>query len=131
MTQAWNRATTNQKMLLQPGQLLTMLASAPCQEAQTDGFHLPSKGASNWNDTVRFSSWCLTSREQVVQGGPPTLLQSSSSAWNHAWHKPACCHSDNLRMLISIVITQPQVYKQPSSPTRLQWAWSSSSYAVD
>ncbi|KAH7975514.1 hypothetical protein HPB52_002342 [Rhipicephalus sanguineus] len=95
-------------------QLLTMLASAPCQEAQTDGFHLPSKGASNWNDTARFSSWCLTSREQVVQGGPPTLLQSSSSAWNRAWQCPVFDSTASLPVATPIISECSSASSSPS-----------------
>ncbi|KAL3191213.1 hypothetical protein MRX96_018783 [Rhipicephalus microplus] len=95
-------------------QLLTMLASAPCKEALTDGFHLPSKGASNWNDTARFSSWCLASRVHVVQGGPPTLLQSSSSAWNHAWQCPVFDSTTSLPVVTPIISECSSASSSPS-----------------
>ncbi|KAL3205164.1 hypothetical protein MRX96_052991 [Rhipicephalus microplus] len=95
-------------------QLLTMLASAPCKEALTDGFHLPSKGASNWSDTARFSSWCLASRVHVVRGGPPTLLQSSSSAWNHAWQCPVFDSTTSLPVVTPIISECSSASSSPS-----------------
>ncbi|KAH6923788.1 hypothetical protein HPB50_006925 [Hyalomma asiaticum] len=83
--------------------LLTMLASAPCQEDQTDGFHLPSMDASNWNGAARFSSLCLTPREQVVRGGTPTLLQSSSSALDRAWQCPVFDSTASLPVVTPII----------------------------
>ncbi|KAL3192902.1 hypothetical protein MRX96_058417 [Rhipicephalus microplus] len=91
-----------------------MLASAPCKEALTDGFHLPSKGASNWSDTARFSSWCLASRVHVVQGGPPTLLQSSSSAWNHAWQCPVFDSTTSLPVVTPIISECSSASSSPS-----------------